>query len=189
MSKPFQSLFVSWSFSSGVRMWKRPSWKQQRGFTKTFKMEVWTWTLLSQESSTNRLRRREAASTPTASRPKKAAAANPRQNLQTHQMDGWTDRDRQIHTRRSPLHQAPTCVFYPEYVRQDWAGLYLTFNSSCPTTYCRTQTPIQSPKQDSTFLHPNKHLAALVKSGPLCATSGSVSNLDQYWTTSKSGPS
>ncbi|KAF3851565.1 hypothetical protein F7725_013337 [Dissostichus mawsoni] len=45
-----------------------------------------------------------AALTPTASRPKKAAAANHRQELQTNRTDRWTDRRRQKDTQRSTRH-------------------------------------------------------------------------------------
>lgn len=90
----FHSLSCPSSFSLlEGRMWRRPSWRQQRGSIRTSKMAVWTWTLLSQESSTNHQRRREAASMPTASRRKRAAAANHRQKLQTHQTDGRTETD------------------------------------------------------------------------------------------------
>lgn len=97
--------FVSSSVSSEGRMWKKPSWRQRRGFTRTSKMAVWTWMLQSRESSTNRLHLREAASTPTASRPKKAAAANQRQKLQTHRTDGHRSSSPGSTRSADPSHQ------------------------------------------------------------------------------------
>lgn len=134
--------FVSSSVSSEGRMWKKPSWRQRRGFTRTSKMAVWTWMLQSRESSTNRLHLREAASTPTASRPKKAAAANQRQKLQTHRTDGRTDTD--------PLHQAPPGPL-TRVTKQDLDGLYfISQYSHGPNTDWPLHTGVQSSNQTFT---------------------------------------
>lgn len=116
------------SSASEGRMWKRPSWKQQRGYTRTSKTAVWTWTLLSRGSSTNHLLRRGGALTPTASRPKKAAAANHRQELQTNRTDRWTDGQTEA-GRYTEIHQALTCFLRVRQTQFRW----ITFNAVQPT--------------------------------------------------------